>query len=304
MVEGMHQLFVELDPVGCVKKVDYYLPCALEIVSKVASYGIIAGSAMLKLPQIAAILASRSAAGLSTLSFELDALVFVASVAYSSKLGYAFSTYGEQVIVLAQNACSWRRHAFSAASARGARPRASWRTGARATRASPGATVKLNALGAFVRFLTTALETADPVLLFGFGASTALNVALLVQLRAYRAKTAEVVAAGRGDAVADAVDDGAVAALRRAFVAADAGDEDEAGEDETDDSSDSDSSRTRARDASCRARLLWVACAARGRPSRPRRDAPLATAIARRAARAAAPDRAPYYGFLAALSAS
>ena len=37
---------------GCVQKVDYYLPCALEIVSKVASYGIIAGSAMLKLPQI------------------------------------------------------------------------------------------------------------------------------------------------------------------------------------------------------------------------------------------------------------
>ena len=45
-----------------------------------------------------------------------------------------------------------------------------------------------NALGC-----ETALETADPVLLFGFGASTALNVALLVQLRAYRAKTAEVV---------------------------------------------------------------------------------------------------------------
>ena len=232
MVEGLHQLFVELDPVGCVKKVDYYLPCALEIVSKVASYGIIAGSAMLKLPQIAAILSSRSAAGLSTLSFELDALVFVASVAYSSKLGYAFSTYGEQVIVLAQNivlvalayafsagvgarraaagvaagaaavaACAavpdrllWLLSSGSIAANMGSRvPQilANRRQGH--TGQLSGATVKLNALGAFVRFLTTALETADPVLLFGFGASTALNVALLVQLRAYRAKTAEVV---------------------------------------------------------------------------------------------------------------
>ena len=112
------------------------------------------------------------------------------------------------------------------------------------------------------------------------------------------------VAAGRGDAVADAVDDGAVAALRRAFVAAD---EDAAGEDETDDSSDSDSSsdpNPRRLLVPC-AKLLWVACAAR-EPAleAAARDAPLATAIARRAARAAAPDRAPYFGFLAALSAS
>ena len=113
------------------------------------------------------------------------------------------------------------------------------------------------------------------------------------------------VAAGRGDAVADAVDDGAVAALRRAFVVADA--EDEAGDGETDDASDSDSSsdpNPRRLLVPC-AKLLWVACAAR-EPAleAAARDAPLAAAIARRAARAAAPDRAPYFGFLAALSAS
>ena len=101
--EGLHQLFVELDPVGCVHKFDYYLPCALEILSKVVSFAIIGGSLMLKVPQILAILKSRSAAGLSALSFELDVMVFVASVTYSVKLGYAFSTYGEQVIVLVQN---------------------------------------------------------------------------------------------------------------------------------------------------------------------------------------------------------
>ncbi|KAH8060897.1 hypothetical protein JL720_13486 [Aureococcus anophagefferens] len=185
MVEGLHQLFVELDPVGCVKKVDYYLPCALEIVSKVASHGIIAGSAMLKLPQIAAILASRSAAGLSTLSFELDALVFVASVAYSSKLGYAFSTYGEQVIVLAQNVVLVAPPRAFSAGVGARRAAAGVAAGAAAILANrrqghtgqlSGATVKLNALGAFVRFLTTALETADPCS-SSASALTALNAA-------------------------------------------------------------------------------------------------------------------------------
>ena len=83
--------------------------------------------------------------------------------------------------------------------------------------------------------------------------------------------------------------------------------EDEAGDGETDDASDSDSSsdpNPRRLLVPC-AKLLWVACAAR-EPAleAAARDAPLAAAIARRAARAAAPDRAPYYGFLAALSAS
>ena len=231
-VEGLHQLFVALDPVGCVKRLDYYLPCALEVISKVVSYGIIAGSALLKVPQISAILRSRSAAGLSVLSLELDVAVFIASVSYSALQGYAFSTYGEQVFVLAQNVVLVAL-AYAFASPRLAAPRVAAAVAAAAVataacaRTPPGrlwvlsalsiaanvgsrvpqilanraqghtgqlapTTVKLNTLGAFVRFLTTLFETADPVLLFGFGLSTALNAALLVQLAAYRAKTAEV----------------------------------------------------------------------------------------------------------------
>ena len=34
-LEGLKQLFVELDPVGCVRKLDYYLPCALDAAADV-----------------------------------------------------------------------------------------------------------------------------------------------------------------------------------------------------------------------------------------------------------------------------
>ena len=40
-LEGLRQLFVELDPVGCVRKLDYYLPCALDAVSRAASLCIV-----------------------------------------------------------------------------------------------------------------------------------------------------------------------------------------------------------------------------------------------------------------------
>lgn len=232
--EGLRQLFLELDPVGCVRKIDYYLPCALDILSKAASYAIIAGALVLKLPQILAIASAKSAAGLSRLSMEMDVLVFVASVAYSSRLGYDFSTYGEQVIVLAQNvllvllayvyaeapvgggrvlafvgglgaavaACAalperhlWALSAASICANVASRvPQLLANAAQQHTGRLAGATVKLNALGALVRFLTTLKETADPVLLLGFGTSTLLNVALLAQLKAYAENTRAALA--------------------------------------------------------------------------------------------------------------
>ena len=102
-LEGLKQLFVELDPVGCVRKLDYYLPCALDAVSRAASLCIVAGAALLKVPQILNVLKAKSADGLSLLSLELDVLVFIASIAYSVKLSYSLHSYGEQVLVLIQN---------------------------------------------------------------------------------------------------------------------------------------------------------------------------------------------------------
>ena len=76
---------------------------ALDAVSRAASLAIVAGAALLKVPQILNVLKAKSADGLSLLSLELDVLVFIASIAYSVKLSYSLHSYGEQVLVLIQN---------------------------------------------------------------------------------------------------------------------------------------------------------------------------------------------------------
>lgn len=76
-LDGVDQLFLKLDAVGVVRQINYYLPCAMNVVSKVLGYAVILGSLGFKLPQISAILKSRSAKGLSLAAFELDAFVFV-----------------------------------------------------------------------------------------------------------------------------------------------------------------------------------------------------------------------------------
>ncbi len=82
-LEGLKQLFVELDPVGCVRKLDYYLPCALDAVSRAASLCIVAGAALLKVPQILNVLKAKSADGLSLLSLELDVLLLLPPPCFS-----------------------------------------------------------------------------------------------------------------------------------------------------------------------------------------------------------------------------
>ena len=243
-IEGLKQLFVELDPVGCVRKLDYYLPCALDAVSRAASLCIVAGAALLKVPQILNVLKAKSADGLSLLSLELDVLVFIASIAYSVKLSYSLHSYGEQVLVLIQNvilcllaygfekrgtrgvmsaalgagavalcaatplAYAWvlssvslvanigslvpqilknrRRQETGALSAATVRMRveiefrdatpARWRISTQ---------VQMRLLGNAARLFTTAVESADAVLLLGYGASFTLNGMLAWQIRAY-----------------------------------------------------------------------------------------------------------------------
>ena len=221
-LEGLKQLFVELDPVGCVRKLDYYLPCALDAVSRAASLCIVAGAALLKVPQILNVVKAKSADGLSLLSLELDVLVFIASIAYSVKLGYALHSYGEQVLVLIQNVIlcllaygfekNGTRGVMSAALGAGAvalcaaTPLAyAWVLSSvslvanigslvpqilknrrrQETGALSAATVQMRLLGNAARFFTTAVESADAVLLLGYGASFALNGMLAWQIRAY-----------------------------------------------------------------------------------------------------------------------
>lgn len=61
-------------------------------------YGILAGSTMVKIPQIIAVLKAGSAEGLSPLSIELETLGYCISAAYGFLLGLPFSAYGEVVV--------------------------------------------------------------------------------------------------------------------------------------------------------------------------------------------------------------
>lgn len=79
------------------------LPCLKLAVSKVLGYGIVAGSAMVKLPQVAKIARAGTVDGLSYSSIALELTGTIAAFAYFAPLGYAFSTWGENLFLLVQN---------------------------------------------------------------------------------------------------------------------------------------------------------------------------------------------------------
>lgn len=71
--------------------------------SKALGLAIVAGSSVVKVPQILKLLQSRSAAGVSSLSYALETAAFVITLVYSARNGFPFSTYGETALIAAQN---------------------------------------------------------------------------------------------------------------------------------------------------------------------------------------------------------
>jgi mannose-P-dolichol utilization defect protein 1 len=78
-----------------------FLGCATASISKGLGYAIIAGATVVKLPQVAKILAARSVAGISRGSTYLEFLSNVLATAWYVIKGTPFSAYGETVIVAA-----------------------------------------------------------------------------------------------------------------------------------------------------------------------------------------------------------
>jgi len=66
-------------------------------------FGIIAFACIVKLPQILKINKSKSASGLSMLSFELEQLALSVHATYGFILGLPFTAYGEAVVLILQN---------------------------------------------------------------------------------------------------------------------------------------------------------------------------------------------------------
>ena len=90
----------------CLKKAlifKFEKECAIYLLSKLLSIGLIILSFTNKLPQIINMYKSKEVIGLSYISIYLDVICTLFSSLYPFHKGYAFLTYGEVVIVLFEN---------------------------------------------------------------------------------------------------------------------------------------------------------------------------------------------------------
>jgi len=79
-------------------------PCLKLTLSKVLSFGILAGSVVYKLPQVIKLYRAKNAEGMSLTSIYMETGGFILAVCYNAMQGNPFSTYGEGVFVIVQNA--------------------------------------------------------------------------------------------------------------------------------------------------------------------------------------------------------
>lgn len=77
--------------------------CIKLAISKGLGIGIIAASSIVKIPQIIKLINSKSASGISFLSYLLETSAYLISLAYNVRQGFPFSTYGETGLIMAQN---------------------------------------------------------------------------------------------------------------------------------------------------------------------------------------------------------
>ncbi|XP_076059764.1 mannose-P-dolichol utilization defect 1 protein homolog [Oratosquilla oratoria] len=81
-----------------------HAPCLKAAVSKGLGLAIVAGSVLVKVPQIVKILGARSAEGISFLGTCLELFALLATVSYNYIMKYPFSAYGDGFFLLIQTA--------------------------------------------------------------------------------------------------------------------------------------------------------------------------------------------------------
>ncbi|KEZ42422.1 Polyketide synthase [Scedosporium apiospermum] len=199
--------------------------CLKLALSKGLGIGIVAASSIVKVPQILKLTSSRSAEGVSFLSYLLETAAYLIGLAYNFRNGFPFSTYGETALILVQNVAiavlvlhysgkSGLAAAFVAglAGAAGAlfteevldMKTLGWlQAGAGALGVASkvpqivaiwaeGGTGQLSAftvfnylLGSLTRIFTTLQEVDDKLILYGFIAGFVLNAVLAAQMLFY-----------------------------------------------------------------------------------------------------------------------
>ncbi|KAI0544261.1 hypothetical protein F4679DRAFT_565684 [Xylaria curta] len=88
-------LVLDLDPTDS--------ECLKFAISKGLGIGIIGASSIVKVPQIIKLLQSKSASGISFLSYLLETTSYLITLAYNIRNGFPFSTFGETALILGQN---------------------------------------------------------------------------------------------------------------------------------------------------------------------------------------------------------
>lgn len=84
--------------------IDISSPACLKLaISKGLGIGIIGASSIVKVPQILKLINSRSASGISFLSYLLETAAYLIGLAYNVRQEFPFSTYGETGLIMVQN---------------------------------------------------------------------------------------------------------------------------------------------------------------------------------------------------------
>ncbi|KAI4111580.1 MAG: hypothetical protein LQ339_000451 [Xanthoria mediterranea] len=78
-------------------------PCLRLAISKLLGLGIITLSSIVKIPQILNLLSTRSAQGVSLLSYTLETGSYLVTLLYAGRRGYPFTAYGETALIAVQN---------------------------------------------------------------------------------------------------------------------------------------------------------------------------------------------------------
>jgi len=81
----------------------FYAPCVKLLISKALGLLIIAGSLIIKVPQIVKIVKAKSAKGISLTSVLLELVCLLFTMSFSYRRHFPFGTYGETVFVTIQN---------------------------------------------------------------------------------------------------------------------------------------------------------------------------------------------------------
>lgn len=88
-------LVLDLDPTSST--------CLSLAISKVLGIAIITASSIVKIPQLLKLISSRSSAGISFTAYALETSAYLVGLAYNTRNGFPFSTYGETALIAVQN---------------------------------------------------------------------------------------------------------------------------------------------------------------------------------------------------------